>query len=188
MAACLWCAVINMRNLILEAVERWVIRKQSMSPYHPHTLNVNQPPRSAWCVVCGVPYLHTHEWWGGGGGGGGGTAGEDPLLTSLYRYHHQEAVRYYNIGTFVHQSYYLFIFLSKVSSSPVIQMKQSWHSECDMSWDSVVLHWIMLHPTGDYNNFLTGYKLSLARPVLSWPQYLVTVSHYTAGWASASQI
>ena len=26
----------------------------SMSPYHPHTLNVNQPPRSAWCVVRGV--------------------------------------------------------------------------------------------------------------------------------------
>ena len=34
---------------------------------------------------------------------------------------------------FVHQNYYLFIFPSKVSSSPVIQMKQSWHSECDMS-------------------------------------------------------
>ena len=83
-----------------------------------------------------------------------GHCGRGPSSYSLYRYYHQEALRYYNIGTFVHQNYYLFIFLSKVSSSPVIQMKQSWHSECDMSRDSVVLRWIMLHRTGDYNNFL----------------------------------
>ena len=126
-------------------IDRWLTRKQSMSPYHPLTLNVNQPPRSAWCAIPMNGEVVVVVV---------GHCGRGPSSYSLYRYYHQEALRYYNIGTFVHQNYYLFIFLSKVSSSPVIQMKQSWHSECDMSRDSVVLRWIILHRTGDYNNFL----------------------------------
>ena len=47
--------------------------------------------------------------------------------------YHQEALRYYNIGTLYTRIIIYLFFLSKVSSSPVIQMKQSWHSECDMS-------------------------------------------------------